>query len=943
MENTKKKMTLQKKQALVGWAFLLPGVILIVALSFYPALRALLTSFKTGVGANMKWCGITNYARVFQDKIFRQSIKNCFFYLIIQVPIMLVLGMILASLLNNPKLRFKGLFRTAIFLPCATSLVAYAIIFRSLFAADGFVNAVLIKLGILEHGYSFLTHATSAKIVIIIALIWRWTGYNMVFYLAGLQNIEYSVYEAAKLDGANMLQTFFKITMPLLKPTILMTLITSTNGTLQLFDESMNLTKGGPANASITMSHYIYTRRSVMTSKILYGGDYDPEQWLDEPEILEQDIAYMKKAKINTVTLGVFSWSALEPEEGVYDFGWLRERIDRLYQAGISTILATPSGARPKWLADQYPEVLRVRADRHRNLFGERHNHCYTSPVYREKVRLIDKALAEQFASHPAVICWHISNEYGGECHCPLCQEAFRGWLKKRYEGDIGRLNKSWWTAFWSHTYRSFDEIESPSPRGESQLHGLDLDWHRFVTEQTADFMEAEIRALRGAGAMQPATTNLMYDYPLLNYDRIARSIDIVSWDTYPIWHKGEDIATALDTGLQHDYMRCLKRKPFLLMESSPSVANWQSVCKLKKPGLLTAAGIQALAHGSESILYFQIRQSRGSYEKFHGAVIDHSGREDTRVFKEVAALGAGLEGLKEILGSQVEAEAAILYDMENRWALEGACGPRNKGLHYHEAAMKSYRALKDHGINVDVISQTADLSAYRLVVAPMLYMFRDGFAERLRTFVEQGGCFVLTYWSGIVDEEDLCFLGDTPHGVTDVFGLRRTETDGLYEGETNCLCPTAGSFLTGSYTCRNLCDLIAAEGGRPIMVYGRDFYQGTPAVVEHRYGKGRTYYVGADAEQGFYDELYGHLLYALELTRIVKGAGPGGNLPGGKLPAGIEMSERRKGDIRYIFVQNFSGAPVDIMGMELEGEILYGEDKAVLEAYGSLVLRAKG
>lgn len=669
-----------------------------------------------------------------------------------------------------------------------------------------------------------------------------------------------------------------------------------------------------------------------MIGRILYGGDYNPEQWLDEPEILEKDIEYMKKAKINTVTLGVFAWSTLEPEEGVYDFGWLADRIDRLYAEGIYTILATPSGARPKWLADRYPEVLRVRADRHRDLFGERHNHCYTSPVYREKVRKIDRLLGERFASHPAVIGWHISNEYGGECHCPLCQKAFREWLKKRYGGDIRRLDKSWWTTFWSHTYRSFEEIESPSPRGESQLHGLNLDWHRFVTEQTADFMEEEICALREAGAAQPMTTNLMYDYPLLDYDRIARSIDIVSWDNYPIWHKGEDIDTALDTGLQHDYMRSLKRKPFLLMESSPSVANWQSVCKLKRPGLLTAAGLQALAHGSESILYFQIRQSRGSYEKFHGAVIDHSGRDDTRVFKEVAALGESLGSLKEIVGSQVEAEAAILYDMENRWALEGACGPRNKGLHYHESVMKSYRALKGQGVNVDVIGASADLKPYRLVVAPMLYMFRDGFAEKLRQFVEEGGCFVLTYWSGIVDEEDLCFLGGTPHGVMDVFGMRRTETDGLYEGETNLLDPAEGSFFAHSYTCRNLCDLIALEGGKPLMFYRKDFYKDTPAVVENRYGKGLAYYVGADVEQGFYDALYGHLICTLGIARIVEGT----------LPAGIEVSERSSEEARYIFVQNFSDAAVDLTGLTLPGEILYGRDKGQLEAYGSLVLKAE-
>lgn len=258
--NKKYKLTLQQKQKLWGWLFILPATILILMLSFYPALKALLTSFKTGTGMNLAWVGLANYSRIFKDAVFIQSIKNCFFYLIIQVPIMLVLAMILASILNNPKLRFKGFFRTAIFLPCATSLVAYAIIFRSLFSEDGFINFILVKSGILKHGYNFLAYPLSAKLVVIIALIWRWTGYNMVFYLAGLQNIDYSVYEAAKIDGANKIQTFFKITAPLLKPMILMTLIMSTNGTLQLFDESVNLTAGGPANASITMSHYIFMK-----------------------------------------------------------------------------------------------------------------------------------------------------------------------------------------------------------------------------------------------------------------------------------------------------------------------------------------------------------------------------------------------------------------------------------------------------------------------------------------------------------------------------------------------------------------------------------------------------------------------------------------------------------------------------------------------------------
>ncbi len=258
MVNSKKKRSVGQKQSMAGWAFLTPAVLLIGIMSFLPMIQALFLSFQTGIGNKMKWTGVTNYIRMFKDPVFMQALKNNFIYLVIQVPIMLILALILASLLNHKDLRFKGLFRTAIFLPCATSLVSYAVIFRSLFAVDGLVNNILIKLGFLSTGYNFLGHPDSARIVIILALIWRWTGYNMVFYLSGLQNIEYSVYEAAKIDGASPIQSFFRITVPLLRPTILLTAIMSTNGTLQLFDESVNLTNGGPANATITMSHYIY-------------------------------------------------------------------------------------------------------------------------------------------------------------------------------------------------------------------------------------------------------------------------------------------------------------------------------------------------------------------------------------------------------------------------------------------------------------------------------------------------------------------------------------------------------------------------------------------------------------------------------------------------------------------------------------------------------------
>ena len=256
----KNKANFARKQNRSSWILLAPAIVLILTFSIYPAFKALMTSFQTGAGVNMQWIGLGNYTRVFKGKIFIQSLINCIVYLIIQVPIMLVLALVLASALNDRNLKFRGLFRTAIFLPCATSLVSYAIIFRSLFATDGFINSILLKIGVLDEAFNFLSNATAAKAIIILALVWRWTGYNMVFYLAGLQNIDYSVYEAAKIDGATPFQTFTRITVPLLKPTILMTAIMSTNGTLQLFDESVNLTAGGPGTSTMTMSHYIYNQ-----------------------------------------------------------------------------------------------------------------------------------------------------------------------------------------------------------------------------------------------------------------------------------------------------------------------------------------------------------------------------------------------------------------------------------------------------------------------------------------------------------------------------------------------------------------------------------------------------------------------------------------------------------------------------------------------------------
>lgn len=669
------------------------------------------------------------------------------------------------------------------------------------------------------------------------------------------------------------------------------------------------------------------------TEKLLHGGDYNPEQWLKRPDILEKDLDMLEKANCNVVTLGVFSWSTLEPEEGIFHFEWLQEIIDKLYKRGISTILGTPSGARPKWMADKYPEVLRVDETGHRNHFGFRHNHCYTSPVYREKVHIMNKKLAEEVAVHPGVILMHISNELGGECHCPLCQEAFRGWLKEKYQ-TIENLNDRWCTTFWSHTYQKFDQIESPSRIGETQLHGLNLDWKRFVTHQTIDFLRQEVAALREGGSELPVTANLMHFFGGLDYFKLAKEIDVVSWDTYPTWYKKPLIDIAYDNGMCHDLMRSLKRKPFFQMESCPTSTNWQSVSKLKKPGMLFAQSMQAIAHGGEGALYFQIRQSRGASEKFHGAVIDHYGGEDTRVFREVSEVGAALKELKELAGTTTRSQVAMIYDWDSQWAMEDSQGPRNKGLHYMETMLKYYREFRKQGLNVDLIDMTCDLDAYKILAMPMVYMFKEGFAEKVRTFVENGGILITSYWSGIVDDTDRCYLGGTPHGLMDVLGLRSTEIDGLYDWEENQMVPETGNQLglTGTYICKNLCDLVELRGAKPLMTYGSDFYQGYPCLTVNTFGKGNAWYVAADADEKFYADFLG---------KVVKDSCVSSGISE-EIPDALEITVRERDNIKYYIYQNYGTQAVKIPVPDGKVTWVYGNGQEELKVYGLAVAKVE-
>ena len=661
---------------------------------------------------------------------------------------------------------------------------------------------------------------------------------------------------------------------------------------------------------------------------IVHGGDYNPDQWLSAKDIWNEDMRLMRLAHINNATVGIFSWTAIEPEEGVYRFEWLDEILDKLAANGIDVILATPSGARPAWLAEKYPEVLRVEENGIRNEYGVRHNHCLTSPVYREKVRNINRKLAERYKDHPAVKMWHISNEYSGECHCELCQAAFRDWLKNYYKNDLDLLNERWWNGFWSHTVTDWSQIHSPKERGESHVSALKLCWKRFVTDSHISFFENEIAPLRELTPDKPVTTNFMRMYSGMDYQRFAQHVDLISWDNYPYWEAEDNAYTAIETAFNHDVFRSLKDgKPFFMMESTPSVANWRPVNKIPAPGQLALTSVQAIAHGADSVQYFQWRKGRGGHEKFHGAVVDHCGHENTRVFQEVSALGQTLEKLDSVVGTRSEARIAVICDWENIWATRYFCGYNNLKRDYIGECIRWYAPFHKRGYNVDVIAMDADYAKYDLIAAPFLYMLKNGTEQRITDFVRNGGTFVATCLTGITDSDDRCFLGGFPaNGLKDVFGIWNEETDSLPEGKNG-----KATFNGSVYDVEQMCDILHSRGAEVLGTYTSDFYAGMPSVTKNTFGKGTAYYVAFRNTGTLAEDVCAAVLQSTPIPNHIPFA----------IPEGISV--RRRGDC--IFVMNFTDTEANI---RLDTPYLNIPDDTVrtglvpVPARGFLILRAE-
>jgi beta-galactosidase len=633
------------------------------------------------------------------------------------------------------------------------------------------------------------------------------------------------------------------------------------------------------------------------STKLRYGGDYNPEQW-DRATWLE-DIELMHRAGINLVSVGIFSWGLLEPREGEYDFSFLDDILGLLHEAGIDVDLGTPTAAPPAWFWKKYPQARVVTREGLALRHGSRGMGSPSSPEYRRAAAGITSALAERYRDHPALVMWHVHNEYGApvsECYSEQSVLAFREWLRRRY-GSLEGLNAAWGTTFWSQQYGEWDEVDAPRVSASVVNPAQRLDFKRFSSDALLECFVLERDILRAATPHLPVTTNFMAtNCPSVDYWKWAREVDVVANDYYLVAEREDNhILAAMDS----DFTRSLAgNRPWMLMEHSTSAVNWQPRNIAKRPGELARNSLSSVARGSDAVLFFQFRASRYGAEKFHSAMLPHAG-VTSRVWREVEELGSVLQSIEEVRGSRVNARVALLWDIESFWAQDLEWRPSAE-LDHRERIEAYYSALWKRGVTVDFAHPSADLSGYDLVVAPALYLVDGQSTINLENYVAAGGNLVVSYFSGIVDENDSVPAGAFPGALRTVLGLSIEEFLPFREHET--------ARLSSGATARSWADDIVLGTAEAEVTHLDGRAAGLPAVTRNAHGAGTAWYV---ATKLLGDDLGAFLDTVLERTGVAVAPAPA---------PGLEVVRRESAEADYTFLLNHSDreVPHHVAGTDL-------------------------
>ncbi|MGF1666045.1 MAG: beta-galactosidase [Acidimicrobiia bacterium] len=623
---------------------------------------------------------------------------------------------------------------------------------------------------------------------------------------------------------------------------------------------------------------------------IAFGGDYNHEQW--EESVWREDIDLMRRARVNLVSVGIFSWAFLEPQPGRYELGLLERIVDLLHAGGIRVNLANATASPPAWMARLHPETLPVAADGTVLGFGSRQQYCPSSPVFRDAVAALTDQIGSRFADHPALAMWHVNNEYGchiSECFCGVSRDHFRRWLIDRYT-TIDRLNEVWGTAFWSQRYQSFDEVGPPAAMPTFSNPSQLLDWRRFGSDTLIELFELEGDILRSHAPRVPITTNFLGMYPPIDYWKMAAGEDVVSQDSYPdpFDHAGSisgaaavcDLVRSLGTG-----------RPWILMEQAASSVQWRARNGLKRPGQMRAQSLQAVGRGADGVMFFQWRQSVRGAERFHSGMLPHAGT-DTRVWREIETLGADLARLAPLLGTTVEAETAIVLDWESWWSHRTDVQPGP--VDYPAIVGEHHRALWERSITADFVPPSGTLGQYRLVVVPALFRMSDDLQHRLTRFVESGGTLLVTHQSGIVDDDDRVRTGGYLAGLP--LGMWVEEFDVQPKGRTLEVRTTDRK----RFTARDWRDIIRPTGADVMADSPPPHFPG-PVVTRHRFGAGTAWYLGTRLDtEGL----------AWLTDKVTADAALTPPLP---VPAGVEVVVRTDGTNRFHILVNHADTEAKI------------------------------
>lgn len=652
-------------------------------------------------------------------------------------------------------------------------------------------------------------------------------------------------------------------------------------------------------------------------SGIAYGGDYNPEQW--PRSTWDEDVALMREAGVNLVSVGIFSWGLLETSEGVFDFDWLDDAIDLLYANGISVDLGTPTASPPAWMFATYPEARAVLADGTVMGFGSRGMMSHSHPAYRTAIARIAGALAERYASHPGVVMWHVHNEYGvpvGEDFSPASVSAWREWLADRY-GSLDDLNAAWGTAFWGQHVAHWEHVAAPAATASTPNPAMKLDWARFTDDQLRECYRTERDAIR-AHSDKPVTTNFMA-HQSWNTDlwKWAQEVDIVSNDHY-LW--SQDPESHVGLALAADLTRSVAGgAPWILMEHSTSAVNWQGRNIAKRAGEMSRNSLSHFGRGADAILFFQWRASRSGAEKFHSAMLPHAGTS-SRVFREVVELGARLDSLAPVRGSRVKADVAVLYDWESLWAQDLEWRPSDDAQ-FRERMRTYYERMWRDGVTVDFAHPLHDLSAYKMVVAPASYLLSEEAGANLTRYVEAGGTLVVSYFSGVVDQNEAVHAGGYGAPLKEALGLTVAEYLPMRDQESAKIAWSHGDGLTLAVDTWQ--EDLVLSGAEVVGTYVGGPAAGLPAITRNARGAGTGWYVSTK-------------LSVDELAPLMSAAyADAGIVPPG-YPEGLEVITRHGADADYLIALNHCDAPVSI---DVEGTELLSN----LEIDGELTIVAGG